>query len=79
MKIAALFKRKHTPASMTWQEFVGLPEEALLTREKIAGLLGVSAAWVKKWGIPRVRLGHKTVRYRAGTVRRHLRSIQEII
>ncbi len=78
-RIAALFKRRRTPAPLAWQEFVGLPSEALLTREAVAGLLEVSAAWVKKWGIPRVRLGHKTVRYRAGTVRRCLRNFQERI
>ena len=80
MKIPALFRlfrREKLPGGLTWQEFVGLPEEALLTREKIANLLGVSAAWVKKWGIPKVRLGHKTVRYRVGTVRRCLRNYQE--
>lgn len=50
-----------------------------MTREKVAKLLSVSVSWVKKQPIPKVRLGHCTVRYRAGTVRQYLRSRPETI
>ena len=79
MKIPAWFKRKRTPAPITWPEFVDLPSEALLTREKVANLLEVSLSWVKKQPIPKVRLGHCTVRYRVGSVRQYLRNHPETI
>lgn len=48
--------------------FVVPPPEAVLTTDQVAAWLQVHTRQVQRLGIPALKLGHKTVRYRARDV-----------
>ena len=51
------------------------PPEAVLTIQQVAQWLGVSRRTVQRLRIPTVRLGHRTIRYRAEDVLQYLQRV----